>query len=93
MMIPSVPEEPSAPEPLYERAKSPIADARTVGSVEAPVRLSGVMMSGSVTSSVHAATDSAAVASASAKSRPPRPSVFTTPSLVMVVGPRLRRTR
>ena len=50
MMIPSVPEEPSAPEPPYDRAKSPIAAARMVGRVDAPLRLSGVMMSGSVTS-------------------------------------------
>src|SRR5213078_5006312 len=50
MVTPStVPPEPSAPDPVYARAKSPIAPARIVGSTDLSFRLPGATMSGSCT--------------------------------------------
>src|SRR5213080_61022 len=45
----TVPPEPSAPDPVYARAKSPIAPARIVGSTDLSFRLPGATMSGSCT--------------------------------------------
>ena len=65
MVTPStVPPEPSAPDPVYARAKSPIAPARIVGSTVLSFRLPGGTISGSCTfnGSLHPVNDSASAA-------------------------------
>src|SRR5437667_3384506 len=61
----TVPPEPSAPDPVYARAKSPIAPARIVGNTDLLFRLPGGTTSGSCTlrGSLHPVTGSASAAS------------------------------